>query len=135
MNGIMTVKKLIQKKGGALYFVRSSATVWEALEVMEIHNIGAVLILDEQGTLCGSFSERDYARKGILKGRTAAKTLVTELMTTNVITVRLDDTLGSCMRIMSNKHIRHLPVMEDNQMMGLITIRDVVKEIITDKSG
>ncbi|MCI4670117.1 MAG: CBS domain-containing protein [Bacteroidia bacterium] len=131
----MTVKKLIQRKGSALYYVRDNATVWKALEVMEIHNIGAILILDDDGNLKGIFSERDYARKGILKGRAAAKTPVVDVMTPNVITVSMEDSLVNCMRIMSNKHIRHLPVMDDNQLLGMVTIRDVVKEIISDQKG
>ncbi len=131
----MTVKKLIQKKGNALYFVRNTASVWKALETMEIHNIGAVLVLDENGVLEGIFSERDYVRKGILKGRTAAKTPVIEVMTPKVFTVDVDASLAQCMRIMSEKHIRHLPVKEGSKLMGMITIRDVVKEIISDQHG
>lgn len=131
----MTVRKIIQKKGGTLYFVRESATVWNALELMEIHNIGAVLVLDEQNSLKGIFSERDYARKGILKGRPAAQTMITEVMTPNVITISPTDSLNDCMRIMSNKHIRHLPVMDGQQLLGMVTIRDVVREIINAQTG
>lgn len=131
----MTVKKIIQKKGSAIFFVRQTATVWDALELMEIHNIGAVLVLDDAGNLKGIFSERDYARKGILKGRPAARTPITEIMTHNVIVVSIEDTLANCMRIMSNKHIRHLPVMDNNQLLGMVTIRDVVKEIISAQTG
>ncbi|MEO0897121.1 MAG: CBS domain-containing protein [Bacteroidota bacterium] len=131
----MTVKKLIQRKGNALWSVSTESSVWQALETMEIHNIGAVLILSPNGELKGIFSERDYARKGILKGRVASQTNITEVMTENVITVSLEDSLSNCMRIMTNKHIRHLPVQDEGKLVGMITIRDVVREIISDQHG
>lgn len=115
-----------------IYSVAPSSTVYEALELMAEKNIGAVLVL-EDGKLAGIFSERDYARKGILKGRASKDTLISDVMTSSVITVEPDQRLEDAMRIMSDKHIRHLPVTQKGELTGIISINDVVSAIIRDQ--
>ena len=112
-----------------LYSVRPDATVLEALELMAQKNIGALLVLDGE-TLAGVFSERDYARKVILKGRTSSEALVQDIMTAKVITVESAHTIDHCMQVMTEHRIRHLPIMEKQQVKGLISIGDVVKEMM-----
>ncbi|WP_228724236.1 CBS domain-containing protein [Spirosoma sp. KUDC1026] len=110
----------------------SRQTVLAALELMAEKNIGAVLVVDA-GKLTGIFSERDYARKVILKGRHSNDTLIEDVMTRQVITIEPQQRLEECMVIMSEKHIRHLPVMEEGELQGIISINDVVAAIIRDQ--
>ena len=117
-----------------IYSVRPDATVLEALELMAQKNIGALLVLDGE-TLAGVFSERDYARKVILKGRTSNEALVKDVMTAKVITVESAQTIDHCMQIMTEHHIRHLPIMEKQQVKGLISIGDVVKEMMAHQKA
>ena len=112
-----------------IYSVRPNATVLEALELMAQKNIGALLVLDGE-TLAGVFSERDYARKVVLKGRTSNEALVKDIMTAEVITVESTHNMEQCMQIMTDHHVRHLPIMERQQVKGLISIGDVVKEMM-----
>ena len=112
-----------------IYSVRPNATVLEALELMAQKNIGALLVLDGE-TLAGIFSERDYARKVVLKGRTSNEALVKDIMTAQVITVQSMHNMEQCMQIMTEHHVRHLPIMERQQVKGLISIGDVVKEMM-----
>jgi CBS domain-containing protein len=125
----MKVADILQKKGFSVYSVNSNTTVYEALQIMSEKNIGALLVIDEE-QLSGIISERDYARKIILKGKTSQETLVKEIMTANPISVTPKDSLENCMELMSQKHIRHLPVTNDNEILGMISIGDVVKSII-----
>ncbi|MEM6764664.1 MAG: CBS domain-containing protein [Bacteroidota bacterium] len=131
---MITVKRLLERKGkgSAVWSIEPSASVYKALELMAIKNIGALLVMEED-ELVGIFSERDYARKLILKGKSSKETLISELMTKNVITVDLTTTMRDCMVIMSQKHIRHIPVIQEGEVVGIITIRDVVTEIISDQ--
>ena len=101
----------------------------EALELIAQHNIGAVLVLEGQ-TLAGIFSERDYARKVALKGKSSNETKVSDVMTAKVITIDTKHSIDQCMQIMTDNHIRHLPIVDDLQVMGLISIGDVVQEMI-----
>lgn len=129
----MKIRQILQGKSvNALYSVSSDQTVLAALELMAEKNIGAVLVVDN-GVLTGIFSERDYARKIILKGRHSDDTTIADVMTANVITIAPDQSLEECMRIMSDKHIRHLPVMDKNELVGIISINDVVTAIIRDQ--
>jgi CBS domain-containing protein len=129
----MKINKVLQNKGGGfVYSVQSNNTVYEALTLMAEKNIGAVLVIDD-GQLVGIFSERDYARKGILQGRTAQQTLIKEVMTSKLITISTEQTLDECMQIMSEKHIRHLPVVDEGVLGGIISINDVVSTIIHDQ--
>ncbi len=129
----MNIRHILQgKKINALFSVSSGETVLDALRLMADKNIGAVLVIDE-GVLTGIFSERDYARKIILKDRHSDGTLVSEVMTANVITIKPDQSIEECMHIMSDKHIRHLPVMDQEELIGIISINDVVSAIIVDQ--
>ena len=127
-----TVRHLLQEKGGQIWSVGPEATVYEALELMAEKNAGAVLVL-ESSKLIGIFTERDYARKVVLKGKTSKTTTVGELMTTDVLYVSPDHTIEDCMALMTEKRTRHLPVMENGKLVGLISIGDVVKAIISDR--
>jgi len=126
------VKEILKLKGHAVFSVTPSTTVYNAIEQMCEKNIGGVVIM-ENDNLVGIFTERDYARKLILKGKSSKDTLISELMTKEVITVTPDSKLEDCMNIMSNKRIRHLPVMENNQIVGMISIGDLVKFIIEEQ--
>lgn len=126
---IMTVNQILSTKGKEIYSVLSTITVYEAIKVMGEKNIGAVLIIEE-GVLKGLLSERDYARKIVLKDKSSKKTLVHEIMERDLITVKPSDNLDYCMELMSTKRIRHLPVSENNAIIGIISISDVVKSII-----
>ncbi|QDK79319.1 CBS domain-containing protein [Spirosoma sp. KCTC 42546] len=129
----MKIRQILQGKTvNALYSVSSDQTVLDALRVMAEKNIGALLVVDK-GVLTGIFSERDYARKVILKDRHSDDTLIADVMTANVITIGPDQRLEECMQIMSDKHIRHLPVMDNGELIGIISINDVVKAIIVDQ--
>ena len=129
----MNIRQILQsKKINALYSVSSDQTVLEALRFMAEKNIGAVLVVDK-GVLTGIFSERDYARKVILKDRHSDDTRIADVMTANVITIEPEQSLEEAMIIMSDKHIRHLPVMRDDELIGIISINDVVSAIIRDQ--
>ncbi|WP_020606131.1 CBS domain-containing protein [Spirosoma spitsbergense] len=129
----MNIRHILQGKTiNALFSVSSDKTVLDALRLMAEKNIGAVLVIDE-GVLTGIFSERDYARKVILKDRHSDGTLIADVMTANVITIGPDQSIEECMQIMSDKHIRHLPVMDQGELIGIISINDVVSAIIVDQ--
>jgi CBS domain-containing protein len=129
----MNIRQILQGKSiNALYSVSSDQTVLDALKVMADKNIGALLVVDK-GVLTGIFSERDYARKIILKGRHSDDTTIADVMTANVITIAPEQSLDDCMQIMSDKHIRHLPVMDKGELIGIISINDVVTAIIRDQ--
>ncbi len=128
-----TVGELLTKKGAEVIGVRPNATVIEALELMAEKNIGAVVVTEEDGKIAGIFSERDYARKMIVKGRSAHTTKVKEIMTTLVVSVNRDTRVNECRALMTEKRIRHLPVLEGDKLVGLISIGDVVKSYITEQ--
>lgn len=129
----MNIRHILQGKTiNALFSVSSDHTVLDALRLMADKNIGAVLVIDK-GVLTGIFSERDYARKVILKDRHSDDTLIADVMTPNVITIEPDQRIEECMQIMSDKHIRHLPVMDQGELIGIISINDVVSAIIVDQ--
>jgi|SRR5688572_23399544 CBS domain-containing protein len=125
----MKVSEILKSKGSNVYSVPSSVTVYDALKTMGEKNIGALLVMDDE-ELLGIFSERDYARKIILKGKNSHETLVKEIMTQKVISVVATDEIETCMELMSGKRIRHLPVMNGNKVIGVISITDVVTAII-----
>ena len=129
------VRNIIQTKGGTIYSVPSDTIVYNAIELMFEKTIGALLIIDN-GKFVGIFTERDYARKLALKGKSSKDTLIREVMTERPITVTLDTTIEICMKIMSEKKIRHLPVVEsdkDDKLVGLNSVGDVVKFIIEEQ--
>jgi CBS domain-containing protein len=125
----MTVNQILAVKGKEVYTVLPSITVYEALVSMSEKNIGAILVVQDT-ILKGILSERDYARKIALKDKSSKETLVEEIMASNVITVKPTDDLDYCMELMYTKKIRHLPVLENENIIGIISIGDVVKSII-----
>ncbi|MET4139028.1 CBS domain-containing protein [Pedobacter sp. UYP1] len=127
-----TVKQLLSTKSAQIFSVTAETSVLDALSVMMEKNISALLIL-EGSQLSGIFTERDYARKIVLRGKTSADTPLSEVMTASPITVSPNDSLDHCMEIMTDKHIRHLPVLADHQIIGMVSIGDVVKFIIEDQ--
>ena len=127
-----TIAQLLNAKGDQIWSFEPKATIFEALEIMSAKEIGALLVM-EDGKLTGIFSERDYARKVILKGKSSKETQVGELMTKKVFYIDSQKTINDCMAMMTAKRIRHVPVIEDNQVMGIVTIGDVVNQIISEQ--
>ncbi len=128
-----TVRDILKIKGTQVHHVTPESSVLDALKVMAEHNIGALIVLD-QGQLAGIVSERDYARKIILKGRTSLGTPVREIMSSRVVCARTDQNVEECMALMTQKSVRHLPVLEHKEVVGIISIGDLVKSIIADQS-
>lgn len=129
-----TVRDILQVKGHAVYSVHPDNTVFEALSVLVEKNVGALIVLDDNDQVVGIFSERDYARKVIVKGRASRDTKIREIMTENPYTVSETDSIQACMVKMTEKHIRHLPVTDErNRLLGMISIGDVVKTIIGEQ--
>ncbi len=124
-----TVRDMIRKKGSDVFAVAPEATVYEALASMAKHNTGALLVMSGND-MVGILSERDCVRKVELKGKTVKDTRVNEIMTSDVITVHCDQPLEECMSLMLEKGIRHLPVYDDNELMGFVSVRDVLREMI-----
>ena len=130
-----TVRELLDsKESAAKYSVSVEDTVLVALQTMANANIGAVFIVDGK-RIAGIFTERDYLRKGELEGRQANTTLVKDVMTRNVYTVTKDTTVEHCIALMARHHIRHLPVVEKDQLVGLVSIRDVMRAALENKEG
>ncbi|MGZ5191663.1 MAG: CBS domain-containing protein [Flavisolibacter sp.] len=125
------VKDILKNKGDIIS-VTPDTIILDALRLMSDKNVGALVVLENE-ILVGIFSERDYARKIILKGRTSLDTQVSEIMTEEVFTVSPEETIEGCMQLMSSKRIRHLPVVQSNKVVGVISIGDVVKFIIEDQ--
>jgi len=124
-----TVQDMIRKKGGEVFTIAPEATVFEALKMMSQHNTGALLVM-EGGDVAGIISERDCVRKVDLLGKSTRDTKVAEIMTSEVISVEADQDLEDCMALMIDKNIRHLPVYGRGELLGLISIRDVLREMI-----
>jgi CBS domain-containing protein len=125
-----SVRELLAQRPPGVYAVDVGATVLDALRVMAERNIGAVVVLDGE-TLAGILSERDYARKGIIAGRTARETPVREMMTSEVVCVTPAQTVSQCMALMTDRRIRHLPVLENGTPIGILSIGDLLKEIVS----
>jgi signal-transduction protein with cAMP-binding, CBS, and nucleotidyltransferase domain len=126
-----TVDSILKHKGGDVWSVSPNQSVYEAIEQMADKGVGALLVISE-GELLGIVSERDYARKVILKGRSSRETEVKEIMTSPVIHVTREQTLDECMTVMTHHHVRHLPVVEGAHLLGMISIGDLMKWIITE---
>lgn len=127
-----TVRDVLRRKGSGVHSVGPDASVYDALTVMSEKNIGAVLVLDD-GRPVGILSERDYARQVILKGKASRDTPVREIMTSKVVFVSPEQSVDECMALMTDKRIRHLPVLQNGELIGMLSIGDVVKEIISEK--
>jgi CBS domain-containing protein len=126
-----TVKSVLHTKGNNIYSIAPEATVFDALKIMAEKNIGALLVMQKEKVV-GIFSERDYARKIVLKGESSHTTAVQDVMTSGVLSVHSEQSIDECMALMTNKHVRHLPVLENGNLIGLISIGDVVKAIISE---
>jgi len=127
-----TVRHLLEAKAPEVFAIGSDAPVLDAIRLMAEKRIGAVLVMDA-GKLVGILSERDYARKIVLQGRSSKDTPVRDIMTAQVVTVGLKDTTDHCMQIVTNRRIRHLPVLDGNAVLGVISIGDLVKAVIEDQ--
>ena len=127
-----TVKQLLDIKGRNILSISPNDSVYAAVERMSENNVGALLVL-ENGKLVGILSERDYARKVILKGKSSKNTLIREIMTPDVLCVSPETTVDECMALLTENRVRHLPVMEGGKLTGIVSIGDLVKQIISDK--
>jgi CBS domain-containing protein len=128
---MMTVKDILQTKGQDVLSITPEATVYEALKLMADKNVGALIVLDGEN-VAGIISERDYARKVILHGKSSREMQVGEIMTSKVYYMRPEQNLQECMAQMTDRHVRHLPILEEGRLVGIISIGDVVKAIIAE---
>jgi CBS domain-containing protein len=126
------VKHLLDKKGRHIISIAPEASVFDAIVLMAEKAVGSLVVMEDD-ELCGIITERDYARKVIIKGRSAKTTTVAEIMTAEVLTASSSETVNDCMEVMTEKRLRHLPVVEDNRVIGLISIGDLVEAIIADQ--
>lgn len=127
------VKHLLDAKGRNVISISADASVFDAIKMMADESIGSLVVLDENEGLVGIVTERDYARKVIVKGRSSGDTRVAEIMTADVLTTSCDHTVTSCMEIMTEKKLRHLPVVEDGRVIAMVSIGDLVQAIIADQ--
>ncbi len=127
-----TVRTLLERKGRAIYSVEPDTAVLEAIRLMAEHHVGALLVLSG-GALHGIVSERDYARKVILRGRSSADTPVRDIMSSPVLTVSLETSVQECMQLVTERHVRHLPVMEAGRVTGMVSIGDLVKAVMAEQ--
>ncbi len=128
-----TVYDVLRRKGSGVIAVHPESTVFEALQTLAENNVGAVLVLEDQ-RLVGILSERDYARQVILKGKTSRDTPVCEIMTTSVVCVHPEHTIEECMALMTDKRFRHLPVVANDRLLGVLSIGDVVKALLDEQA-
>jgi CBS domain-containing protein len=126
------IKQILDTKGYAVWSIHPRESVFAAIQQMAEKEVGALVVL-EGDAVVGIISERDYARKVMLKGRSSRETMVQDIMTADVIHVRLDQSIEECMTIVTEKHIRHLPVLDSGQLVGIISIGDLVKTIIAEQ--
>ena len=131
---MITIEQLLNNKDDQIWSVEPKTSIFEALIIMSDKEIGALLVIEDE-KLVGIFSERDYARKVILKGKSSKNTQVGELMTKKVLYIDPEKTINDCMVIMTNKHVRHLPVIENDKVIGMVTIGDLVNQIISEQEN
>lgn len=127
------VRQLLAAKPNGIHTIGPDASVFEALESMARHDIGALVVVQDEAVV-GMFSERDYARKVILQGRASRETRVRDIMTPEVTSVEPSRTTGDCMHLMTDRRVRHLPVLEDGRLVGLVSIGDVVKAVMSEQA-
>jgi signal-transduction protein with cAMP-binding, CBS, and nucleotidyltransferase domain len=130
---MVTVKRILEAKKKGFWTISPDISAYEALQLMAENDVGALLVVGKEKDLLGIITERDYSRKVVLKGRSSKDTPVSELMTESVYCVTPDDPIENCMSIMNDKHVRHLPVLERGKLVGLVSIRDVVNMIISER--
>ena len=128
-----TLRQLLQAKGSNVHAINPDARVFDALKLMAEKDVGALVVLDDKGKLAGIISERDYARKVILLGKSSHDISVREIMSAKVVTVEPTQSVEDCMAVMTNRRIRHLPVTDGDRLIGLLSIGDLVKEVIADQ--
>ena len=129
-----TIDKILCQKRGEIWSVHPDTSVYDAIKLMAEKNVGALLVM-ENDQLSGIVSERDYSRKVVLRGKTSRNTIVREIMTTELTTAHPRETVEECLRFMTDKRIRHLPVVSDGELRGVISIGDLVKEVISSQSA
>lgn len=129
-----TIRQILEKKGHEIAAVGPGETVYRALQMLAEHDIGALLVVDGE-RLLGIFSERDYARKVILEGRSSLDTPIRDVMVTSLVTAAPDELVDHCMSVMTDKRIRHLPVLDDGKLVGLVSIGDLVKSVIDEQKS
>jgi CBS domain-containing protein len=129
-----SVSAILTHKGSAVWSIAPNATVFDAIQLMADKNVGALPVL-ENGKLVGIISERDYTRKVILKGKSSKETPVRDIMTLELVTAHPGDSISQCMQVMTEKRVRHLPVMEGVEMVGLVSIGDLVRRIISAQTA
>lgn len=127
-----TVRQILSGKSSGVLSTSPATTVYDALQLMARHDVGALVVLDGE-RLAGIFSERDYARKVILHGKSSRETTVREIMTDRVLCVRPEQSVDQCMALMTQERVRHLPVLDHKKVIGVISIGDVVKEVISEQ--
>ena len=130
-----TVKQILDSKGYDFFNISPDSTVFEALGLMADKNVGALMIMDKDGKLIGMFSERDYARKIILHGHSSKESSIHDYMSTELYTVKPDTSVLGCMAVMTEHKVRHVPVLDHNKLIGIISIGDVVNTIIEDQKA
>ncbi len=128
-----TIKQLLAEKGDRVFSITPEESVFEAIQRMAEHNVGALLVLNPEGRLAGIVSERDYIRRVSLEGKQSKETRVREIMTAKVLCARPDQSIQQSMAVMTDKRIRHLPVLDGDRLLGMVSIGDLVKAIIEDQ--
>ena len=129
---MQTIKQLLENKGNELLTINPNSSVYDAIKSMADHHVGSLVVL-ENGNLVGIITERDYSRNVILKGKSSINTPVKDIMTKNVLCTNLNQTVDEAMALMTEKRVRHLPIIEDNKVIGIISIGDLVKTIISEQ--
>lgn len=129
---MQSIEQLLETKGKDIWSIGPDAFVYDAIEMMDKKGVGALLVMDD-GDLVGVISERDYARKVILKGRSSRETPIREIMTKDVVCGRLDQKIEACMRVMTEKRIRHLPIIREGRLVGVVSLGDLVKAVIAEQ--
>ena len=132
---MISVRQLLARKGHSVHTIRPDASVLEALQSMAQYDVGALVVLGEGGEVVGLLSERDYARKVILRGKQSSETRVDEIMDEKPVCIRSAQSIDDCMLLMTERRTRHLPVVENGQIAGVISIGDVVKEMLADREA
>lgn len=128
-----TVKELLEEKGSNVWTINQNETVYNGLVMMAKKDVGALLVIDDEGKLVGMFSERDYARKIVLLGKTSKDTKIGDMMTTEISIVKPGNSIQECLALMTKKKVRHLPVIQENKLIGIVSIGDAVNRVITDQ--